>query len=102
MTAPKGGGVHALATWFTRLAAGRRRATESPAVPPKHRMTAKTRSSLHCVGILLAGACLQTPLAQAADPQAYRVDMASTGNARPRFDAQGNVAAGGIAHLGVP
>jgi translocation and assembly module TamA len=49
-------------------------------VHPKQRITAKIRSSLRCAGIVLAGALLQVSVAQAADPQTYRLDLASTGN----------------------
>jgi translocation and assembly module TamA len=43
-------------------------------------MTAKTRSSLYCIGILLAGTWVQAPPAYAADPQTYRVNLSGTGN----------------------
>lgn len=58
-----------------------RRATdEVPAVHTKHRVTADIQSSLRCALFLLAGAVVYASAAQAADPQPYRVDLASTGN----------------------
>ena len=47
---------------------------------PRQRITAKVQSSLRCASILLAGAVLHVPAAQAADPQPYRVELTSTGN----------------------
>ena len=58
----------------------RRAIDETPAVHPRHRIIAKTQSSLRCALIVLAGAAFDGSVAQAADPQPYRVELASTGN----------------------